>query len=78
MTNSDLTAKVRDAIQGILDNAGDGYSVSQFVVCMGLERIVNGELETAPWLWAPDGQPEWMTDGLLDSARELRNDISDY
>lgn len=68
----DLAAAVRAAVQAVLDAAGDGYHAAQFVICMGLERInSSGELETAPWLWAPPSQPDWMTAGLLESAWAL-------
>lgn len=70
---TDHAANIRAAIQAAIDDAGDGFQVAQFVVCMGLERISSqGDLESAPWLWAPPGQPEWMTDGLLEAADYLR------
>ncbi len=74
MTNNhDLAAAVRAAIQVVLDAAGDGWHVAQFVISMGLERVTtDGDLEATSWLWAPPHQAEWMTDGLLDSAREMR------
>lgn len=70
----DLAAAVRAAIQQhVLDPANDGWTVGQFVIAMGLERVnSDGNLEATHWLWAPPHQAEWMTDGLLDSARELR------
>lgn len=75
---TDPAAAVRAAIQALLDTEGDGFHVAQFVVCMGLERVTSyGALESTPWLWAPPGQPEWMTDGLLDSAALLRAEIDD-
>lgn len=63
---------MRDAIQRILlDAAGDGWSATQFVIAMGLERInSDGQLETTAWHWAPPGQPDWQTSGLLDHALE--------
>lgn len=74
MTADDLTAAVRAAIQAILDASDDpGWQVAQFVICMGLERVTgDGELDSSAWLWAPPHQAEWMTDGLLESATDLR------
>lgn len=71
----DLAAAVRKAVQAVLDDAGDGYHASQFVICMGLERFNSaGELEGTAWLWAPPSQPDWMTGGLIESAYWLRRD----
>lgn len=72
MTNQ-LEAALRAAVQNILDDAGDGYHCAQVVVCMGLERITSGgHIETTAWVWAPESQADWMTDGLLESAITMR------
>lgn len=76
--SDELAAAIRRAVQAVLDADGDGYHVAQFVVCMGIERVTgDGELESAPWLWVPPGQPEWMTDGLLINAIDIRSEITD-
>lgn len=65
---------IREAIQAALDSYGDGWQVAQFVVALGLERVnADGELESSPWIWVPPGQPDWMTDGLLEAAVEMRH-----
>lgn len=64
--------EIRAAIQAWLDAQGDGWSVSQCVVVMGLERVADDGVESTPWLWTPAGQPEWMTDGLLMAAEVMR------
>lgn len=63
---------IRAAIQGALDSCGDGWTVSQYVVVMGLERINDGAIEATAWMWSPPGQPDWMTAGLLDAAMDMR------
>lgn len=74
MNAEDLAANIRASVQAVLNACGDGYSIAQFVICMGLERVTaDGELEATSWLWAPPSQPEWMTQGLLDSAQELQS-----
>lgn len=74
----ELAEAVRAAVQAVLDDAGDGYHASQFVICMGLERFnADGELEGIAWLWAPPSQPDWMTGGLIESAYQLRRDAAD-
>lgn len=73
MTPDELAAAVRTAVQAILDADADGWHCAQFVIAMGLERVnSDGHMESTPWLWAPPSQPEWMTDGLIDSAYSLR------
>lgn len=48
---------VRQALQEILDQAGDGWQLSHFVVAVGLERVTTeGVVETTPWWLAPKGQ----------------------
>lgn len=64
---------LRRCIQKILDD-GDGWQVDQFVICLGLERIVDGRVESTPWVWSPPEQPDWQTDGLMRAAWELRCD----
>ena len=60
---------LRDAIQRLLDESGDGWSVAQYVVAMGLERLMpDGSVESLPWYWAPTDQPTWQTLGLLERA----------
>lgn len=71
--NRDLAEAVRAAVQAILDHHGDGWSVAQYVICMGLERVTSdGSIEAIPWMWAPPDQADWMTGGLIESAMDLR------
>lgn len=76
-----MPEEIREAIQRLLNASGDGWSVAQYVIAMGLERIApNGEVESTVWYWAPGNQPEWQTAGLLDRASELHylsDDIED-
>lgn len=65
---------LRDAVQKLLNQEGDGWSVHQFVVVMGLERLnPAGEVESTPWSWAPPEQPEWQSLALLGQALDDLN-----
>ena len=66
--------RLRNAIQRVLNEEGDGWIVGQFVVALGLEKMVDGAIESTAWGWAPVDQPDWVTDGLLRAASELRED----
>ena len=67
--------QIRDAIQAVLDAEGDGWVVGPFVVALGLEKVAEGgQVESTAWVWAPADQPDWVTDGLLRAAVELRED----
>ena len=66
--------RLRNAIQRVLNEEGDGWIVGQFVVALGLEKMVDGAIESTAWVWAPADQPDWVTDGLLRAASELRED----
>lgn len=67
--------RVRKALQDLLDAEGDGWHMSHFVVILGLEKIgEDGDVLTSAWLTAPIGQPDYVTDGLITAAQELRGD----
>lgn len=70
---SDIAAELRAVIQRrLLDPDAEGWSLAQFVISMGLERVrTDGTLETTSWYWAPSGQADWMTTGLLEAAVEM-------
>jgi hypothetical protein len=65
---------IREAIQKMLDAHPDGWSVAQHVVCMALERVVDGRIESIAWHWTPPDQPDWMTDALIERAIRARDD----
>ena len=70
---SDLTDRIRKAIQAVIDTEeGEGWTVTQYVVAMGLERIHDAEIESCGWIWAPPDQADWMTIGLLEAGLEMR------
>ena len=65
---------LRAAIQRLI-NDGDGWLVDDFVLALGLQRMnSDGRIESVPWVWAPEDQADWKTDGLLRAALELRQD----
>jgi hypothetical protein len=66
---------IRESIQQMLDAHDDGWSLTQHVICMGLERITdNGVIESTAWIWAPSEQPAWMTTALLEEGIRQRED----
>jgi len=72
---SELIDKIRQAVQAVIDaEGGEGWTVSQFVVALGLERILSdGSMEGCAWYVAPAEQADWMTAGLLEASLELRS-----
>jgi hypothetical protein len=67
--------RLRNAIQRLLNSEGEGWVLDQFVIAMGLQRVTSeNEVESTAWVWAPAEQPDWITDGLLRTAAELRED----
>lgn len=63
---------LREAIQKFLDENGDGWTLTQYVVAMGLEKInIDGSVEAIGWYHAPEHQADWQTSGLLEQATEL-------
>ena len=67
--------RLRNAIQKLLNQEGDGWVLNEFVIALGLQKMNSeGEIESTAWVWAPADQPDWITDGLLRAASELRED----
>ena len=67
--------RLRNAIQKLLNQEGDGWVLNEFVLALGLQKMNSeGEVESTAWVWAPADQPDWITDGLLRAASELRED----
>ena len=67
--------RLRNAIQKLLNADNEGWVVNEFVLALGLQRMnSDGQIESTAWVWAPKEQPDWMTDGLLRAAAELRED----
>ena len=67
--------RLRNAIQKLLNAEGEGWVLDQFVIAMGLQRVTSdNQVESTAWVWAPAEQPDWITDGLLRTAAELRED----
>lgn len=64
--------RVRKALQDLLDAEGDGWHMSHFVVILGLEKFDGGDIVTSAWLTAPEPQADYVTDGLITAAQDLR------
>lgn len=65
--------KIRQALQDALNAEGDGWILNHWVVVMGLEQMQpDGQVKTSAWLTHPEHQPDYITDGLVSTAGELR------
>ena len=70
-----MSERIRQAIQAMLDAEGDGYIVEDFVLALGLQKMLpDGSVDSTAWVWTPTEQADWKTDGLLRAAVELRAD----
>lgn len=69
---------VAEALQLLLDEAGDGWTLSAYVVVMGLEKVNDdGSIESTPWHHAAPNQPCWTTTGLLDQLQKAFADAGE-
>ena len=68
-----MSDALRKAIQDLLDTYQDGWLVSDYVVCLGLERMHGSELESGTWHYAPPDQADWKTGALIQRAVEARD-----
>jgi hypothetical protein len=60
---------VEAALQLLLDSCGDGWTLGNYVLIMGLEKVTDdGEITSASWIYTAPNQPGWVTTGLLIEA----------
>lgn len=71
-----MSDSIRAGIQNMLDGDSGGWQVAHYVTVVGLERVRDGEIETASWLYAEPSQATYVTDGLLMKAAELNSEVS--
>jgi hypothetical protein len=64
---------IREAIQAFLDTLDGGWTVTNFCIPMGIERVNAGEFESTVWMYEPPFQPNYTTDGLLMEADRIQN-----
>lgn len=70
----DPWANVRNALQYLLDaEDSEGWQLDHFIVCMGLTRMdQTGAITSTAWMAIPAEQPDYITDGLLLTAEDMR------
>jgi hypothetical protein len=69
--------RIAAAVQARLDEYGDGWTLSQWVVGMTIERInSDGQVETVPWCLAAPTQADWQTDALLFTVSRIGLSVS--
>ena len=69
----DHPGSIAAVIQAMLDEDGEGWHLSQYVLCLGLEQVdADGRLHSVAYVWSPPDQPDWSTDGLLRASVEIR------
>lgn len=65
--------RLRAALQNLLDHEGDGWQLSHYTVILGLERMDSaGALSSTTWMVVPTDQPDYITDGLVSTAWDMR------
>jgi hypothetical protein len=65
--------RLREAIQGLLNESGDGFILAHYVVVLGIQRVNSaGEIVSAAWVASPKDQADYVTDGLLAAGEEMR------
>lgn len=65
MTANNDTDPVQDGLQALLDQFGEGWMVSGYVIGLHLQRMDGETVERVPWWYPQPGQPEPMTIGLI-------------
>jgi len=49
--------RLREAIQGLLNESGDGFILAHYVVVLGIQRVnAAGEIVSAAWVASPKDQ----------------------
>ncbi|MCV7210531.1 DUF7213 family protein [Mycolicibacterium canariasense] len=61
--------RIAEAIQELLNREGDGWTLSNYIVAMQLQRLSpEGEIEGTDWSWAPRSQPTSTNRAMLQEA----------
>lgn len=69
----DPHAHLRAALQYLLDCEGDGFVLANYALALGLERMDStGEIKSTVWVVSPRDQADYVTDGLLAAAEDMR------
>ncbi len=64
---------LRVALQYLLDCEGDGWQLSHYAIVLGLERMGgDGRVASTVWVTSPVDQADYVTDGLLSAAEDMR------
>lgn len=65
---------IRQALQQLLNADPDGgWMVTHWVTMMGLQRVdADGQLHNTAWVFSPPEQPDYVTDGLIRAAEDMR------
>ncbi|MCH9729822.1 MAG: hypothetical protein K0U84_09135 [Actinomycetia bacterium] len=56
---------VEAALQLLLDSCGDGWTLANYVVVMGLQKVDDDGVASEAWVYPAPNQPHWVTTGLL-------------
>lgn len=73
-----MTEPIKDGIQARIDVDRPGFRVAHYVAVVGLERFTaDGDVETAISLYYPDGQPDYVIEGLLMQGERLRDYVDE-
>lgn len=64
--------KLREALQAVLDDSGDGWQLAHYTVILGLQQMDSaGRVGSCAWMLSPIDQPGYVTEGLLTSATDM-------
>ena len=64
---------IRAALQYLLDCEGDGWQLSHWVTAVGLTKMdASGAITNTTWVVAPGEQADYISDGLLTAAADMR------
>ncbi len=58
--------------QTAIDRDQPGFTVSHYIVVVGIERLTADGIETGVGFYIPDGQAGYVTEGLLAAGDRLR------
>lgn len=73
MTAPNPYEHLRACLQYLLDCEGDGWLLTDYVAVVGLRRITSdGYVESTSWTIHPHEQADYITDGLLTAAEDMR------
>ena len=69
---------IRETLQAVVDAIDGTWTVAHYVAVVGMQRVADdGSIETRVMIAQPDGQPDYVAEGLLSAGWDVCQSCGD-